>query len=85
MVTADVNYVRRINYHLQKNRKILAAAFSACKQAKQVSSKELFIQGFSFAYYTHQQEKENRETYLYCYDYGYRIVDNNKVTIVQEE
>ncbi|MCA6441319.1 MAG: hypothetical protein ACRC0I_08730 [Sediminibacterium sp.] len=70
---------------MQKNRKILAAAFLSCKQTKQVSFKELFVQGFSFAYYTHQQEKENRETYLYCYDYGYRIVDNNKVAIVQEE
>jgi len=84
MVSVDINYVRRINYHLQKNRKILAAAFSDNKQANSISFKELFVQGFSFAYYTHQQEINKEETYLYCYDYGYRVIDNNEVKIVQE-
>ncbi|HJV20832.1 MAG TPA: hypothetical protein VJ552_13190 [Sediminibacterium sp.] len=77
------NYIRQINYQLQKNRRILAAAYSRYAKGSTVPFQELLLLGFSLTHFTHQQKPGQSGTYICCYDYGYRMVGRNAVKIVQ--
>jgi len=78
------NYIRRINYLLQKNRQILAASYSIHPAKKPIPLSTLFIQGFSAMHFTHQEKNQRNDTFIFCYDYGYRKVGRNAVQIVQQ-
>ncbi|MBH2003581.1 MAG: hypothetical protein I8H66_02735 [Sphingobacteriia bacterium] len=77
------NYIRQVNYQLQKNRRILAAAYSRYSKGSTVPFQELLLRGFSLLHFTHQQKPDRSGTYICCYDYGYRMVGRNAVKIVQ--
>lgn len=80
-----INYVRQINYLLQKNRKILAQAFAAKACEKKVPVHELYLQGFSSMHYTHQHQINKNNCYNFCYDYGYKMVGKSHVLIVKTD
>ena len=41
--------------------------------------------GFSFKFYTNTFTTKNKNTYKLCYDYGYLLLDNNKVLIINRQ
>ena len=78
------NYMRQVNYQLQKNRSILAATYSLYPKRKIIPFHELFLRGFNLVHFTHQQKDQRAGTYTFCYDYGYKMVGRNAVMIVQQ-
>ena len=72
--------ILNINRILRKNRSILK---SLSPLGKTTTRKEyLVIQGFDFRYYTHQFQARNSNIYHFCYEYGYMLLPEEKVLIV---
>lgn len=70
------NLVRNINHALVKNRRILSGFF--CREEKLISTtaNHLLQKGFAFKYSTHQFTNKRGNTYFFCYDYGYLMLDD---------
>jgi hypothetical protein len=49
-----------------------------------VERKKLIEKGFHFEYITEQIHPDKKKEYYYCYDYGYRSIDNDKVMAVKD-
>jgi hypothetical protein len=49
-----------------------------------IERKELAEKGFQFKYFTELVHPNSMEHYYYCYDYGYRFVDSEKVVAVKD-
>jgi len=74
-------FVKRINKILRKNRSILK--FSSPEGKTTVRKDFLLNLGFNFNYYTNTYTTNNNNTYNLCYDYGYLLLENEKVLIVK--
>ena len=75
--------VRRINYALRKNRRILAALNPDGKT--KVHKLKLQDEGFNFDYYTNQYTTKNGKTYIFCYDQGYLSLDADYYILVHKK
>jgi predicted nucleic acid-binding Zn ribbon protein len=72
--------ILNINRILRKNRSILKVCSPL---GKTTTRKEyLVLQGFDFGYYTHQYQTRKGNTYHFCYEYGYLLLPEEKVLIV---
>ncbi len=72
--------ITTINSILRKNRSILK---SLNPEGKTTLRKEyLVLQGFDFRYYTHQYQTRQGNTYNFCYEFGYLLLPEEKVLIV---
>jgi hypothetical protein len=81
----SVPVVRNINNILRKNRRILEELLSGLeKKVLVVERKKLVEKGFQFEYFTEQFLPDKKEQYYYCYDYGYRSIDSEKVLAVKD-
>lgn len=78
---ASNNLVRNINHALAKNRRILENFILREKQVITVSSHQLLIKGFQFKYFTHQYTNKKGNTYYFCYDYGYLLLENKYLLV----
>ncbi len=78
-------YVRSITNTLLKNRKILEEMLPAEKQTINFPQDKLIQRGFVFKYYTHSYTNKNKEVYYFCFDYGYRLLENNWYMIVRRK
>jgi hypothetical protein len=79
------SYVRNISNTLLKNRKILETILTPSKQTANCTREKLVQEGFIFKYYTHTYTNKNREVYYFCFDYGYRQLENNWYMIVRRK
>lgn len=77
------NLVRNINNILRRNRRILQQLNPTGKT--KTSRKKLNTLGFNFDYFTGIYQAKNGNTYNFCYDYGYLILDEDEVLIVKRE
>jgi hypothetical protein len=78
-------FVRNINNILRKNRRILEELVSGSQKNVAVLDKQKLIEkGFHFDYFTEQYITEKSETYFYCYEYGYRRLDDGKFMVVKD-
>jgi hypothetical protein len=77
--------VRNINNALLKNRKILEELLPETEKTANVSKEKLHNLGFQFKYLTHIFTAQNGNTYFYCYDYGYRQLENDRYMIVRKK
>ncbi len=77
------NYVRNIHHSLLKNRRILQGLFASAQQITECSKQSLHNKGFSFSYFTHTQTNKKGNTYCFCYEYGYMVVNGEKVVVVK--
>ncbi len=76
-------YILDINKVLRKNRKILRQ-FNP--EGKTTIRKEYLDKlEFDFRYHTHEFITKNNNRYLFCYEYGYLILDDEKVLIVNQQ
>lgn len=72
--------ITTVNSILRRNRSILK---SLNPEGKTTVRKEyLQLQGFDFRYYTHQYLTQKGNTYHFCYEYGYLLLPEEKVLIV---
>lgn len=74
-------FIKNINKILRKNRSILR--FASPEGKTTVKKDFLLGLGFDFNYYTNLYSTKNKNTYYFCYDYGYLILENTKVLIVR--
>jgi len=72
--------ILNINRILRKNRSILKVLSPL---GKTTTRKEyLVLQGFNFRYHTHQYQTQKGNIYNFCYDYGYLLLPEEKVLLV---
>ncbi|MFT3822732.1 MAG: hypothetical protein QM731_02385 [Chitinophagaceae bacterium] len=77
------NFVRNVNNALRKNRRILQELLPVGTTTLNVSRKALAEKGFHFRFYTHTFVNQHKDCYYYCYDYGYRPLENDFVMVVK--
>ncbi|MCC6721280.1 MAG: hypothetical protein IT243_03695 [Bacteroidia bacterium] len=77
--------VRNVNNILKKNRRILQSLITNEEGKANVHSKKLTSQGFNFDYYTNIINTKTGNTYFFCYEYGYRMLEDNYYLIVKRQ
>src|SRR5690606_32436254 len=69
-----------INTVLRRNRTLLK---QASPQGKTTTYRQVLdMAGFDFRYFTHLYRTKQGNTYHFCYDYGYLLLPEEKVLIV---
>ncbi|MGZ3883979.1 MAG: hypothetical protein ACXVP0_09070 [Bacteroidia bacterium] len=77
------NFVRNVNNILRKNRRILEEQLNT-DDKKVIAKQKLVDKGFNFKYYTHQLRTKNSDTYIFCYEFGYLPIENERILIVKK-
>ena len=77
------NFVRNINNLLRKNRRILEELLNGSDTIR-ISKQKLADKGFNFTYYTNPLTTYNNHHYFFCYEYGYRQLENEQLLIVKK-
>jgi len=77
--------VRNINNALLKNRKVLESVLPEGEETAKASRDKLMRLGFHFKYFTEMLVAKNGNIYHYCYDYGYRHLENDWFLIVRKK
>lgn len=76
-------YVRRINGILRKNRRILEKLNPTGKNS--VDGITLAEEGFNFHYYTNIYKTQKGGEYFFCYEFGYRKIENDQYFLVVKQ
>lgn len=79
----DLSFVNLVNQILKKNRRILKSQNLSSKN--KVKREHLSIKGFDFNYYTCSHVAEEGETYFFCYEYGYLVLENDELVFAKRE
>tara|TARA_B100001287_G_C22363225_1_gene380732 strand:- start:201 stop:599 length:399 start_codon:yes stop_codon:yes gene_type:complete len=83
-INEDANaIVRKINSILRKNRRILFKLNPNGK--KTVHLIQLAELGFNFHYHTNSYSTKNGHQYFFCYDMGYRAIENQEFLLVHKQ
>ena len=77
----EINFIRNVQNILRRNRRVLNEL--NCGEQKKIHRDELIIRGFNFTFHTHTYTTKDGETYFFCFDQGYRVVDNDYYMIVR--
>jgi hypothetical protein len=83
--SAANNLIRKINYTLSKNRRILASLLPEDEKMVTVTEEKLNKSGFDFKYNTHHITNKNGQMYFFCYEYGYLPLENHRCLIVKQK
>lgn len=75
--------VKQINRILLTNRKILEKLNPSGKT--RINKNRLEKAGFNFVYFTHLYETQKGNTYKFCYDLGYLLIENNWYLLVKAQ
>ncbi len=78
---ASINLVRNVNNVLAKNRRILVELNPKGKTKKHRD--QLLKKGFDFDYYTNSYITKAGDTYRFCYEQGYLLLDEGFVLLVE--
>jgi len=71
--------IYRINQVLKKNRAILKQAHHYCS----LKTIDLQVLEFDFRHFTHFGPHLNGKNYFFCYEYGYQVDHNQRITIIK--
>ena len=72
----DINNILKI---LLRNREILKAIFES--GTTEISKTDLQTKRYNFTYLTHQLKAEDRSNYIFCFEYGFLVLnDTIKIT-----
>jgi len=77
------NYIRNVNNALRKNRRILEEHLKG--ETTTLPRQKLADKGLTFKFYTNQHLTNNNHTYFFCYEYAYRLLENDMVMIVKKK
>ena len=83
--SASNNYIRNINNALGRNRRILESLLPDHEKMIKASREKLHLLGFQFKYITHTYTNKNKNTYFFCYEYGYLPLENDCYLIVKRK
>ncbi|MCK5847424.1 MAG: hypothetical protein KAG84_08290 [Bacteroidales bacterium] len=79
-------YIRKVNYILRKNRRIMEAIITNTdKNVKRVKRSTMLDKGFNFDYYTNIYSTKNNKYYYFSYEYGYNVLEDNYIAIVKRD
>jgi len=81
---ASNSYVKGINQALFKNRNILDALLPPSSPAVKTDRDKLLEKGFQFRFFTHQSSGGIGKTYVFCYDLGYQVINNDHCIIIRD-
>ena len=85
-LNSDTNaFMRNVNNLLRKNRRILQELIDTKQKKRNALANKLISQGFNFDYYTHVLNTKTGNTYFFCYEYGYRKLENNHYLLVKKQ
>jgi hypothetical protein len=79
----DSDMVKTINNVLRKNRKILEETIPASDGKIKLHRNKLIDKGFSFNYHTHTYTTKAGAIYIFCYEYGYLLLEGDYVMLVK--
>ena len=77
------NLVRNINNILRRNRRILEELNPSGKT--KTTRDKLLVKGFDFDYYTSSFTTQSGSRYIFCYEYGYLLLDGDEVLLVKNK
>lgn len=77
----ELDVVRAINSSLKKNWDILKT-LNVNGETK-VSKRSMITQGFNFDYCTSAYGTKGKETYFYCYEMGYQMINDAEILLVE--
>jgi hypothetical protein len=84
VLNSDVtNFVRNVNNSLRKNRRILEANLKG--ETSKIGVQKLKDLGFNFNYYTNIKTTKNNNSYYFCYEFGYLLLEGEMVLIVKNK
>jgi hypothetical protein len=72
--------IQKVNAILRRNRTLLKQASPVGKTT--LRREVLQLSGFDFRHFTHLYRTKQGNTYHFCYDYGYFLLPDEKVLIV---
>ena len=81
--SSSYNLVRNINNVLRRNRRILEELNPSGKT--KTTREKMLVKGFDFDYFTSIYQAQNGNTYHFCYEYGYLLLDNDEVLLVKNK
>lgn len=77
------NVIRTINRILKKNYLILSSVFA---EGKTTANRRILIyKGYRFEYFTYSQVKPGNKVSYFCYDHGFKELNNNMVVLVRPD
>lgn len=77
--------VRKVNYALTRNRKILAELLPKGARKARIPRSTLLERGFQFRFTTHTIGHPKEGEYRFCYDMGYLSLDNEQLLLVRKD
>lgn len=77
------NHMRNVNNTLARNRRILAEMNPAGK--RKTHRDQLLKKGFDFDFYTNSLTTKAGDTYRFCYEQGYLLLDEGFVLLVERK
>ena len=81
--SSELREIRRVNLALKNNRRILKKKLGT-KEEIIFSRQGLLEAGFKFDYHTHHVISKIKEyEYIFCFDYGYRVLRPGQYKIVK--
>ena len=75
--------VKKVNMILIRNRSILYDLSTRFKEDTLVTTFQLKMMGFDFAFFTHQTTDRRGRPMFFCYDFGYQPLSGNKLKIIK--
>ena len=79
------NLVRNVNNALLKNRRILESIIRPDEEIAKCPRQKLATLGYDFRYHTHQYQNQKGQSYHFCYDFGYLLLEGDWVLVVQRK
>ena len=77
------NLIRNINNILKRNRRVMEELNPSGKT--KTTRERMASKGFNFKYLTHKYDTQKGDTYYFCYEFGYLLLDNDEVLLVKRE
>jgi len=76
-------FIRPVNNILRKNHSVLS---KICTDKKiRIKKEDLLKNGFNPDYHTHMLHAQNGNTYFFCYDYGFLLLNNDEMLLVKRK
>ncbi|RYZ92899.1 MAG: hypothetical protein EOP47_29885 [Sphingobacteriaceae bacterium] len=81
--SSTYNLVRNINNILRRNRRIMEEMNPSGKT--KTTREKMLVKGFDFEYFTSIYQTQNGSRYMFCYEYGYLLLDNDEILLVKNK
>jgi predicted nucleic acid-binding Zn ribbon protein len=79
------SYMRTINLNLSRNRRILESFLPGSRYMRSIPKHLLFSKGYRFKYFTHTYTNRKGHLFYCCYEYGYLLLEKDKVLVVRKK